>query len=166
MMAFGEGEITMCLKRIASMMIALGCMTSGAMAAPPTWQGTFFVTVAGPACALSDNTVGEFGTILYRPIINSGDAPEGISLFFTRSAETIISNSGNRTFRGFQTYYGFETGSHVFPNQFTGTSQLTITPSIITPATTNVTISGRINNFFENSPQCNVAISATLLPRL
>lgn len=156
----------MMIRRICMFTAALGAMTGAALADPASWQGTFFVTIASPPCASSGNSIGEFGTVLYRPIINPGDAAEGLSFFFTRSTETIISTSGSGKFHGAASYSGFETGHHVYPNQFNGKSSLTISPQNITADTTAISINGRINNFFNNSPSCDVTISATLLPRL
>ncbi len=154
----------MLLKRIALSVIALTAMGEVAHAAPPSWQGTFIVTAASAGCASSGNSVGEFGTVLYRPIINSGDSAEGLSFFFTRATETIISTNGS--FRGFTAYNGFETGNHVFPNVFQGTSNLTIQPIAVFTTTDQVHIKGHINNFFNNQPVCDVDIEASLIPRI
>ena len=145
---------------------ALALMSSAAMAAPPSWQGTFFVTDVTSQCAASGNTVGEFGTILYRPILNPGDSPEGLSFYFTRSAETIISQASNGSFRGTANYSGVEFGHSVHPNAFTGSSTIAISPANVSSSTVEITIKGHLNNFFNNNPDCDVNFEATLLPRL
>ena len=154
----------MVLRRVAASVIALSAMCGAAYAAPPSWQGTFIVTATTANCAASGNNVGEFGTILYRPIINQGDNAEGISLYFPRSSETIIATNGS--FRGYTPYSGVETGSHVYPNLFQGASNLTIEPATITAATKVIVIRGNIANFFNNNPTCDVNIEASLIPRI
>ncbi len=154
----------MMINRLYATFIAFIAMGGAAYATPPSWQGTFIVTAVSSGCALSGDTVGEFGTILYRPIINSGDAAEGVSFFFSRSAETIISSNGS--FRGFTSYNGVETGHHVFPNVFQGTITLNIQPVNITTATDQVHVKGHVNNFFNSQPACDVDIEASLIPRI
>ena len=154
----------MLAKRVLVASALMMSMCGVAHAAPPSWQGTFIVTGVTSGCASSDNTLGEYGTILYRPVINQGDPAEGISLFFPRSTQTII--SVNATFRGYTAYNGVETGSHVYPNVFKGGSNLIIQPSVITATTDIIHIKGNIDNFFNNTPDCDVNIEAVLIPRI
>ena len=156
----------MSFKTLFVSVTALTLMSGAAMAAPSSWQGTFFVTEVTSQCATSGNTVGEFGTILYRPILNPGDSPEGLSLYFTRSAETIISQAQNGSFRGTTNYSGVEFGHSVRPNAFTGSSTIGISPANVSSSTMEITIKGHINNFFNNNPDCDVNFEATLLPRI
>ena len=132
---------------------------------PPSWQGTFVLTAVSQGCAASNRVVGDFGTIVYRPIINSGDPAEGISFFFPRTAETIISTGTGGSFRNSTNYSGVVLGDKVYPFVFNGTSTLNIQPLLVTTATKKINITGHITNFFRYPTDCDVDFQAGLLSR-
>ena len=132
---------------------------------PPSWQGTFVLTGVSQGCAASNRVVGDFGTIVYRPIINIGDPAEGISFFFPRSAETIVATGTGGSFRGSTNNSGVVLGDKVFPYVFNGTSTLVIEPALVTTATKKINITGHITNFFRYPTDCDVDFQAGLLPR-
>lgn len=140
--------------------------TGPVLAASPTWQGTFFVTATTSGCSLGGTNVGDFGTMLYRPLLSGIGSPEGLSLFLPRSAENIISNARNGSFRGVVNYTGVATGIDVTSATFTGASSLVIFPRTVTRGTKEITIKGNIDGFLNIVPDCDVNIEAVLVPRL
>ncbi len=158
----------MSFKSLMLSALVFPAMVSAAYASPPTWLGTFVVTDVTPGCTAdgNTNTVGEFGTLTYRPIINGGDPPEGLAFFFTRSTELIISNAAGGYFQGVTNFHGIEVGRSVTPLTTTGSSTMTITPGTITANTKTISIKGHINNFFDNTPDCDVNFEAVMVPRI
>ena len=161
-------DLIMIFKTVIASTIAFSAMASAALAAPPTWIGTFVVNAVSAGCTAdgNTNTVGEFGTITYRPIISGGDPAEGMAFFFTRSTELIISGAAGGYFQGAVNFTGIEVGKNVKPDTTTGSSNMLITPGTITANTKTITIKGHINNFFDNTPQCDVNFEALLQPRI
>lgn len=158
----------MFFKAIILSALALPAMAGAASAAPPTWFGTFVVTAVTPNCTANGNTntVGEYGTLSYRPIINGGDPPEGMAFFFGRSTELIISDAAGGYFQGTTNFHGIEVGRSVKPLTTSGSSTMTITPGTVTANTKTITVKGHINNFFDNTPVCDVNFEAVLIPRI
>lgn len=132
---------------------------------PPSWQGTFVLTAVSQGCAASNRVVGDFGTIVYRPIINIGDPAEGISFVFPRTAETIVATGTGGSLRGSTNNSGVVLGDKVFPYVFNGTSILSIEPALVSAATKKINITGHITNFFRYPTDCDVDFQAGLLSR-
>jgi hypothetical protein len=86
---------------------------------------------------------------------------------FLRSAVTQenTSEATAHQMNGSGNYSGFMVGSHAMFSQYTGTYNITLSPTIITASTPSVTIDGTINNFL-NVPGCNVTFEGVYVERI
>jgi hypothetical protein len=145
-----------------------GCASFAAAAADTqaAWEGVMENTAASSTCAtmgVGGTGVGDNHVSVYRPHILSTDTPTYLAIVFTRAEFTLqtSSESKNPQMNG----SGADTATVIdgrgapgtYPGTFTG---IVVSPKPVVEATTVVTITGTIDNYF-NVAGCNVTFKAT-----
>ena len=127
--------------------------TAVALDTQAAWQGIATVTASTTAqCAgVGGTTVTDAMVSVYRPKIASTDTPTYLSFSFLRATFTVENTSettvhqmhgaGNDDILGVDGRAKFIDG--------TGTYSLTISPAAVVATTPVVTITGKVNNFFD-----------------
>ena len=144
--------------------------TAFALDTQAAWQGIATVTASTAAqCAgVGGTTVGDAMVSVFRPKIASTDTTTYLSFAFLRAAFTVENTSkstihqmhgaGNDDILGVDGRAKFIDG--------TGTYSLSISPAAAAVATTPViTITGKINNFFD-ATGCNVTFTGVYAKRV
>lgn len=133
-----------------------------------SWQGIAETTASTTAqCAGVGGTVpGDISVSVFRPKIKSTDTNTFLSFVFTRGAFTLenITEAKERQMHGSGSDDIFGVNGRAKFFEGTGTYSLTITPAVVVASTPIVTISGKINNFFDVAG-CNVTFKGVYGPR-
>ena len=141
--------------------------TAPAHAASQVWQGTLFITSVTDACSAANTSVGDYYTVVYRPIISgSQSGPEGLSFIGSRSGQYWSTLSSTASFQSPALANILSFGSHATRSYATsaGGYSLIILPNVVTLQTPTVTMTGQLSNFW-NVSGCNVTVSAALTER-
>jgi len=148
--------------------LALASLPGAALAADTqlAWQGIITITASTTAC--SSNLAAGLGdpvVSVFRPKIKSTDSNSFLSFHFFRSAFTLenTSESTVHQMHGSGNYDGFAVDGRALFFDYTGTYSLTITPAAIVASTPVVTITGKINNYFDTAG-CNVTFEGVYGP--
>ena len=134
---------------------------------PHIYQGTAFVTGVTSACTANGVAIGDYDTMEYRQLAESGNASYGGGVSFVSGRSTVSYvmpatmplNSGTQN-QPSLTVYGQsgEAGPYNYPAGF----NLTISsPGTSTSPAAYVTITGTVTNFF-NYTGCTITIGAAL----
>jgi hypothetical protein len=152
-----------------SLFLALLPTGASALDTQAAWQGIATVTASTTAqCAgVGGTTVDDAMVSVYRPKIASTDTPTYLSFAFLRAALTVentseatvhqMHGSGNDDILGVDSRARFIDG--------TGTYSLAISPASVVATTPVVTITGKINNFF-NVAGCDVTFTGVYAKRV
>jgi hypothetical protein len=141
------------------------CLPSSGWAST-VWQGQYLIlSVSQPCVNQGVNNKGQVGTMIYRPIINGGDAPEGLAVVGTSASSMSLYTSlaAGGSLRGNVRSKGERISTSANFDSFNSTSDLQISPSVIAPDSSPVTISGTINNWFNHSG-CSVKFKVHMQP--
>jgi hypothetical protein len=154
-------------KRLFTLLSLMGsCCFSSSGWASTVWQGQYLVVSVTPPCVnQGSNSKGQMGTMIYRPVINGGDAPEGLAVVGTSASSMSLytSAAAGGLLRGNVRYKGQRISSTANFDSFNSTSDLQITPNVIASDAALVTITGTINNWF-NHPGCSVKFKVHMQP--
>lgn len=127
------------------------------------WQGFFTVKSSTTACAgIGGTAVGDTQVSIYRPKIASTDTASSLSIIHTRAAIVLINanDTANPQMRGSGTYKGQQINSRAKYNSYTSTfTNFATSPTSILASTQYVTVTGTINQFFNNT-DCNITFKA------
>jgi len=138
------------------------------VASAPVYQGAAFVTAVSSGCAADQASVGDYYTILYRPTAQTGPSfGGGVALVTPSSSYSYVLPKGVSLNGGLQNFPQVSVhgeSSQVGPVNYTGSLDLTISPSTLTAKTTSVFITGTVGDVF-NFTGCNVTIRAALALR-
>jgi hypothetical protein len=157
----------------AAAVLALAALATAGQAQaasePQVWQGTVFVESVTGACTTAGVTsVGDYYTMVYRPIIpGSQTGPEGLTFIGARAGQAWYTLSATASFSSPAVANILALYSHATSTfaASTGGYSLTILPAPIATNTPTVTITGMLSNFWDTSG-CNVTISAALAARV
>jgi hypothetical protein len=163
-------EVAMRFKAAAILgMTALAAATQAWATEPQVWQGTVFIDSVTGACTTANvAAVGDYYTMVYRPIIaGSQTGPEGLTFIGARDGQAWYTLSDSASFKSAAEANILTLGSHATSDFATsaGGYSLTILPEPIGLTTPTVTITGLLSNFWDVSG-CNVTISAALAARV
>jgi hypothetical protein len=132
------------------------------------WDGFLKVTASTSQCAaagIGGVAIGAEHISVFRPKILSTDTPTFISIIdqlaavsFENTSETTI-----HQMHGSGNYSATAINGKAKAFTFTGTYKFTISPASVTAATTEVGITGTINNYF-NAAGCSVSFDAFYAP--
>ena len=149
---------------ITLLLVIAGAAVSAPSYAATSWQGQYIITnVTQPCITAQSDVAGDHGTIVFRPIINSGDPPEAVSIIGGHSASIYNSAAAGGFLNGNHKYVGERIDSAAFLDQFNGTSDLNIYPRNPNTNTAVIQISGTIDKWFNHSG-CTVTLNAYLQP--
>ncbi len=133
------------------------------------WQGIATTTASTTAqCAGVGGTVpGDVSVSVFRPKIKTTDPNTFLSFVFVRGAFTLenITEAKARQMHGSGSDDIFGVNGRAKFFEGTGTYSLTVTPAVIVASTPVVTISGKINNFFDVAG-CDVTFKGVYAPRI
>ena len=152
--------------------LAGSLLIAGPAAAADTqaaWEGFLTVTSSTAQCSGVGGTgVGSTNVSMYRPKIKSTDTNTFLSLIQTRAA-IAFQNSSETTIKqmnGSGNYGGSGINGRGKAFSYTATySNFKVTPSPVTASTTNVMITGTINNMWSVTG-CNVTFKSTYTKRI
>ncbi len=167
--------ITRGILAAAGLVLSAGC---AAAAAPPTWQGTLYVSAINSACTNATvAAVGDFWTIEYRPKIATTDPADAFHILGPRSSMLMTTANSNGKFGATGLYNGtwvdgFARSVTVGPTSAnTAAVALTLPAGVstVTATTRFVVIKATIGNWFERNTQnagCTVTFDAALIRRV
>jgi len=163
------------MKRI----LLLGCTSfalsaTGAHAATlAAWQGSVTIVKlaesSAGACSTLGFSPGDLAHSIYRANLNAGEPPSALSIVSSRAANIIFQSgtdtklNGAGTFKA--TYVGGRATTTASFTPYTGSFKLKVTPSSPLATTNQVTVTGTIGNFFNNTG-CTVTIEGSYFKRL
>ena len=131
-------------------------------------EGFMTVTSSTGCSGIGRTGAGSTNVSMYRPKIKSTDTNTFVSLIQTRAA-IAFQNSSETTIKqmnGSGNYGGSGINGRGKAFSYTGTySNFKVTPSPVTASTTNVMITGTINNMWSVTG-CNVTFKATYTKRI
>jgi hypothetical protein len=133
---------------------------------PPVYQGTAFVNAVTTACTTNGVAVGDYYTIIYRQLAESGSGyGGGVQFADGRSTVSYVMpaneplNSGTQNQPSLTAYIQ---SSEADPASYTAGFDLKISsPGTVKKPATDVTITGTVTNFFSYA-DCTVTIGAAL----
>jgi hypothetical protein len=136
----------------------------------PVYQGTAFILTVNTACTNNGVNVGDYDTMLYRPLAESGkNYGGGIDFNSERSAVSYVMPANTPLNGGVQNHSSvaiYGESSKVGPFSGTGGFNLQISnPGTVAAPAPSVTITGTVNNLWNYSSSCNVTIRAALALR-
>ncbi len=148
--------------------LVLGVASAHAQTPPPAWQGSVTITklAGGAACDNVGVSVGSLAVSIYRPHFTTG-GPAGLAILTLRSGAVILDNTGTHTtLNGTTTYDGYALTGRASVSVYNGTSNFTVKPgpANLKPTTKQVTITGTISNFFDNTG-CTATIEGSYFLR-
>lgn len=127
--------------------------TALALDTQAAWQGIATVTAetAAQCAGVGGTTVGDAMVSVFRPKIASTDTATFLSFVFLRAAFTV-ENTNESTIHqmhgaGNDDIFGVNGRAKFFEG--TGTYSLTISPAAVVVTTPVITVTGKINNFFD-----------------
>jgi hypothetical protein len=132
-----------------------------------TWQGLLVVTAATAACsAVGGASVGSTLVSVYRPKILTADTNTYLAIYGLRGAFTMenLSEASRKQMHGAGKYKSTYINSRGKPGNNSSVYKLTITPAVITAATTAVSINGTISNYY-NTAGCTITVTGGFAPR-
>jgi hypothetical protein len=132
----------------------------------PVYQGTAFVNGVTSACATNGIAVGDYYTIIYRQLAESGSAyGGGVQFDDGRSAVSYVMPANEALNSGTQnqpSVTAYVQSSEADPTSYTAGFDLKISsPGTAKKPAADVTITGTVANFF-NDTGCTVTIGAAL----
>lgn len=147
---------------------ALAQTAPTAASVAPVYQGTVFIVGVSSGCEPGQASVGDYYTMLYRQIAQAGSSFGGGVAFVTpRSSFSYVLPKGvslNGGRQNFPTVRVDGKSSQVGPLNYTGSLDLTISPTTLTATTPSVYITGTVGDIFSYAG-CNVTIRAALALR-
>ena len=135
----------------------------------PVYQGTAFVIGVSNGCAPSGTSIGDYYTMLYRELPETGNNSYGGGVAFITpiSSVSYVLPAGVSLIGGHQTFSNVSAhgeSSDVGPFDYAGSLNLTIAPALLTPSTPSVYITGTVGDILGYAG-CNVTIRAALALR-
>ncbi len=132
------------------------------------WDGFAKVTASTSQCAaagIGGVAVGSQHVSVFRPKILSTDTPTFIALIYPTAALTFENTSETtiHQMHGSGNYQGTAINGKAKAFTFSGTYKFTISPASVTAATTEVGITGTLNNYF-GATGCSVSFDAFYAP--
>ncbi len=134
------------------------------------WEGFLTFTGSPPAACTGAGGVANDDThvSIYRANLGANDAsPTFLSILFTRAALDLqnTSESAAHQMNGTGKYAGFAFNSKAKVLQYTGSFDLTVTPTPVAAGTDTVSITGTITNLF-NMQGCNRTFKAIYVKKI